>query len=81
MKQDINTLVKDDRYRFIDIAKDCDGDLLGMLEFTYNGQQRDHEFCFLTKTNELSSIDYGWKIPYVHDVFDQIEQILAVYAN
>lgn len=70
----------DKKYEFVEIVKDYAGDYVGVIRFNYNNTERDHEFTFVTREQELVSIDYGWKIPFLSDVWDDIENRLREHS-
>lgn len=66
----------ENKYEFNEIVRDCEGDLVGDILFNYNNDTYRHEFTFNAKENELISIDYGWKIPFIKEVWEEIENHL-----
>jgi predicted transcriptional regulator YheO len=67
-------------YEISEIIKDQDGDLLGAICFNYNNDEYEHEFTFVTSEKKLVSIDYGWKIPYIEEVWSEIENKLIKHS-
>jgi hypothetical protein len=59
-------------FEFNSVHRDWDGDLIGEIIFDNYG----YEFVFIAKTNKLINIDYGWKIPNIDKMWNNIEQEL-----
>lgn len=59
---------------------DLKGYANGYIEFDYNNRLHDHEFLyrFDDKANgdnwQIVSIDYGYEIPTINDVWEEIER-------
>ena len=78
----------DSRYEFstYDIYKkgDLKGYINGYIAFRYNNDEYNHEFLYRFDDIEngenfqLVSIDYGWKIPYIEEVWEEIEDQLKL---
>lgn len=84
--KDLKTISKsmniDKRYEFAEMIKDCDGDCMGSIWFKYNNDEIKHDFVYVANTRELVSIDYGYKIPYIDEVFLSIESnITEIFFN
>jgi len=81
----------DKRYKFntIDLPDlgEYAGYALGTINFKYNNTDYDHEFLFRCKdikngeSMEMVTIDYGYKIPYIDEVWDEIEKYLIKYCE
>jgi len=68
-------------YEFVDIIKDGEGDFVGVIEFYYNECSHRHEFTFVIKERKLISIDYGFKIPYISSIWNEIEDYLKNHSR
>jgi hypothetical protein len=59
----------------------------GHITFNYNNNTYNHEFLYRFDDAEngnnyqLVSIDYGYKIPYINEVWQEIENYLKEYVN
>lgn len=59
----------------------------GYITFNYNNKTYDHEFLFRFddeangKNYTMVSVDYGYKIPYINEVWQELEQYLTDYVN
>lgn len=82
---------KDNRYSFNHVELYKKGDLAGYIEgiltFNVGDREKDHEFLYRVDDKEngkdftLVSIDYGYKIPYINDVWDNIEKTITEKIN
>lgn len=67
--------------------RDLKGYANGEITFHYNNDTYNHEFLYRIhdpengKDNELVSIDYGYKIPYIDEVWDEIKAFLTEYVQ
>jgi hypothetical protein len=78
----------DNRYEFYtyDIYRkgDLKGYINGDITFRYNNDEYNHEFLYRFDDAEngenykLVSIDYGYKIPYIDEVWNDIENQLKM---
>lgn len=81
----------DNRYSFnqMDIYTkgDLKGYINGYINFKYKDNDYDHEFLYRFDDEEngdnftLVSIDYGYYIPYIDEVWKDIEQYLTNYIK
>lgn len=61
---------------------DLKGYVTGLITFYYDGKTSDHEFLYRIyadengPSDELVSIDYGYKVPYIDEVWEDIEEEL-----
>lgn len=78
------------RYEFYTMDIFTKGDLKGYINgeitFQYNNTEYNHEFLYRFddaangENFKLVSIDYGWKIPYIEEVWEEIENSLKQYS-
>lgn len=77
--------LKDERYKFSFITLPDLGHLhgyaLGIIIFNYNNAEHKHEFLYKCEDKKMVSIDYGAKIPYIKEVWDDIEEYLQIYCK
>ncbi|MBU3173259.1 hypothetical protein [Clostridium estertheticum] len=79
------------KYTFYNIEVMQKGDLNGYIQgditFKYNNTEYNHEFLFRFNdssngdNNKLVSIDYSYKIPYIEEVWPEIEKYLIDYIG
>ena len=76
---------KDERYKFIIIdlpdLGHYEGYALGNINFNYDNKENRHGFLYKCKDKKLVSIDYGAKIPYIKEVWYDIEEYLKRYCK
>ena len=78
------------QYEFYTIEIMSKGDLKGYINgeitFYYNNEKWNHEFLYRFddvangENYELVSIDYGYKVPFIKEVWEEIETYLKNYA-
>lgn len=79
------------RYEFYNTEIMTKGDLKGYIQgeitFKYNNTEYNHEFLYRFDDSEngdnfkLVTIDYGYKIPYIEEVWKEIESYLKEVAQ
>ncbi|MCC0684043.1 hypothetical protein [Clostridioides sp. ZZV14-6345] len=68
-------------FKFNEIMKDCDNNLIGDICFKYNNREYNHKFTFNIKKDKLVNIDCEYKIPFLRYVFNDIEKFLIRYSE
>lgn len=66
---------------------DLKGYVTGMITFYYDGFSSDHEFLYRVdkdengNAHELVSVDYGYKVPYIEDIWKDLENDIKRVAG
>ena len=71
--------MKNKKYTITEAIRDVDGDYVVNVEFRYNNTTYNHECLYALK--KLRIVGYGYTIPYILEIWDELDESIAEYIK